>query len=865
MRKPMWMIVAFLSVLTTFTDASGADTVDPWRLLDPAYLPRLRQSRCVQYTRRHQRPVEIEWHGKKVETYEVTIDGPGIITRMWCTEAGGVKPDRPLQMYFDGEAEPKIDTNWRDLVEGRYPPFVKPLVGGSKDSSGGHYSYFPIPFCESVRIVGMLKDWTHITVQHYDSDTPVKTFSRTLDAAEQAALDRVARQWMHLGTDPKETPEDVRTETRKLAIPAGGTETLFAATGPAQIARLEMRMGPADDRTFRQVLLSAYWDQEKTPSIDCPIGDFFGCGFGPMDFRSLMQGYTDGRFYSYWPMPFANAARLEVVNEGGEQIEVEATITYVQMEELSTDTAYFHARWRRDPDQRAKGWGWGKADTSGDYNHLIGLAKGRGHFVGCSMAMMGVAHHGFGGFMEGDEMFFVDGEEFPSTYGTGTEDYFNGGFYFRLGPFAQALHGCVHKSHVHWGGGNRYLCYRYQVPDAIPFTMSLRATMEHGSENNWDTDFSSTMYWYQLEPHGTNPKMADALGRLIRDAVRPSPKSWFAILEPDQSDTIRVSAGTHAVKPWWQVSPDFTGGDLLVFEPEHNGDEIQFTLTDVEPNLYDLILWFAAGPECGTYQLRIDERIVADKLDFYGPEIEPKSITLAGVSLAGGSHTFKLTAVGKNQASQGTKAMLDSVTFDYANPFIGTWWIAGPVGLTAEPLKPQPHDDAVRAWVPETGRAMPDITGTDGKPVEWQQFENVFEGQGRLNEKEQTVNRLVNAGVSDADNGAFSTSRAIGKAVDRNATVYLVTCVWSPEDRDIVIHNPHNSSVRPIWINGEYCRKWRAFNRQAIYPVMHNVYGHLKKGWNVLATRTDGGLYYLRINDPRGELRYALEVEGREQ
>lgn len=76
-------------VLTAVTEAYGSDTIDPWQLLDPAYLPRLRHSRCVQYTRRHQSPVEIEWHGKKVETYEVTIDGPGIITRMWCTEAGG--------------------------------------------------------------------------------------------------------------------------------------------------------------------------------------------------------------------------------------------------------------------------------------------------------------------------------------------------------------------------------------------------------------------------------------------------------------------------------------------------------------------------------------------------------------------------------------------------------------------------------------------------------------------------------------------------------------------------------------------------------------------------------------------------------
>ena len=79
-----------------------------------------------------------------------------------------------------------------------------------------------------------------------------------------------------------------------------------------------------------QVLLKAYWDEEKCPSIDCPIGDLFGCGFGPTDFRSLMQGRIDGRFYSYWPMPFANSARLEVVNEGSEQIELEAERTRLE-------------------------------------------------------------------------------------------------------------------------------------------------------------------------------------------------------------------------------------------------------------------------------------------------------------------------------------------------------------------------------------------------------------------------------------------------------------------------------------------------------------------------------------------------------
>jgi len=144
----------------------------------------------------------------------------------------------------------------------------------------------------------------------------------------------------------------------------------------------------------------------------------------------------------------------------------------------------FHAKWRREN------------PTKLDENYTILEAKGRGHYCGVVLSMQAY-DKGSRFMLEGDEMIWVDGEEEPSIKGTGTEDYFQGGWYWENGPFSAPFHGLTVGDKMH----SKYCAYRLHIPDPIPFTEKIRVTIEHGNCNMLQDDYSSLAYWYQLEPH----------------------------------------------------------------------------------------------------------------------------------------------------------------------------------------------------------------------------------------------------------------------------------------------------------------------------------------------------------------------------
>jgi hypothetical protein len=152
--------------------------------------------------------------------------------------------------------------------------------------------------------------------------------------------------------------------------------------------------------------------------------------------------------------------------------------------DLGVETPRFHAKWKREN------------PTTIDRNYTILKAKGTGHYCGVTMSMQSY-DKGSRLFLEGDEMIWIDGEEQPSIKGTGTEDYFQGGWYWINGPFSAPYHGLSYMDLLHC----RFCAYRLHIPDPIPFEREIHVTIEHGSGNMLQEDYSSTAYWYQVEPH----------------------------------------------------------------------------------------------------------------------------------------------------------------------------------------------------------------------------------------------------------------------------------------------------------------------------------------------------------------------------
>lgn len=287
----------------------------------------------------------------------------------------------------------------------------------------------------------------------------------------------------------------------------------------------------ADKRNsiFREFVLRAFWNGSSMPSIEVPLGDFFGVTNGHLrpinslafasnpGFRSNIDHFTWG-FNSYLPMPFAAGARIEIENQGPYD---DARIWYHIDYELydgdqpaAESSGFLHALWHRESPTQAVDLEDGK-NLSGDDNYTILDIKGNGQFAGYFLT---VVNRKPGWWGEGDDMIFIDGEKFPpSIHGTGTEEIFGGGASPRSefsGLYA-GFHCIENKGGYSWLGTNGM--YRFHITDPIRFRRSIRVTIEHGHANNLSNDYSSVAFWYQNESIRQRPELPALNKRRIED------------------------------------------------------------------------------------------------------------------------------------------------------------------------------------------------------------------------------------------------------------------------------------------------------------------------------------------------------------
>jgi hypothetical protein len=292
-------------------------------------------------------------------------------------------------------------------------------------------------------------------------------------------------------------------------IAPGDTITLLDESGPGLITHLWVTIASDDPHHLKALILRMYWDGEPTPSVEAPIGDFFGLGLGDYFlYQSVpLSVGSDKALNCFFPMPFQKHARVTVTNEGSEKVDAfYFNLDYrAYSKPWPADQLYFHAQYR----QAAPAPGWtnqwrsnddpivnNKKNLNGEGNYVWLEATGRGHFVGVTMSVL---QNQDGWWGEGDDMFFVDGETTPSINGTGSEDYFLGAWDFGGRSFAYGLFGAPVVGPERVGG--RWSLYRFHLDSPIPFTQSLRATIEHGHANHRSDNFYSVAYWYQTEPH----------------------------------------------------------------------------------------------------------------------------------------------------------------------------------------------------------------------------------------------------------------------------------------------------------------------------------------------------------------------------
>jgi hypothetical protein len=406
-------------------------------------------------------------------------------------------------------------------------------------------------------------------------------------------------------------------------LPPGETLELPLLEGPGVIRHMWFTSHAGGVNELNALSLRIYWDGRAEPGVVVPLGDFFAVGQGtPAAVESVpVQVSPSGSLTCYWRMPFAHSARIVIRNDNPDRwAGLYWQVDWLELDALPPETAYFHARYRQEY----------PAAAGSDY--LVADLEGRGQYVGTVLSVT-LAQDGW--FGEGDDFFYVDGEEVPSLQGTGTEDYFNDAWGFR--PRTSAWFG-----QPRWEGdraGDSGVCYRWHVLDPVPFERSLRLTIEHKgnrpeSEDGWYVErpdfWSSVAFWYQSgEPRSFPPLPAWHERRV--PWTRHLLASTFRTASLDGGGELRVE--THGF---------FGGRPMLVWRGDGPGSVLSLPFHVTEKGRHAVRLAAFPVGTAGRLDVELDGQRLTGSLNLSAPGPSQADYLLGTHNLTPGEHRLTL-------------------------------------------------------------------------------------------------------------------------------------------------------------------------------------------------------------------------------
>jgi hypothetical protein len=521
----------------------------------------------------------------------------------------------------------------------------------------GWNNYTPIPYQKSCKIVAD-KGWGlyyHFTYSTFPKHTQVPTFTRDLDGASLAALDKANDLLSHCGPACLPDLPGQKLLTKSIKVGGGKTATVAKISGPSAITRLRVRLDlpvtPADRTCLRELALQIKWDGETEPSVWAPLGDFFGTAPGANEYQSLPLGMTsEGWFYCNWYMPFGRSAQIQMVNEGKTKRDLSFEITQAPLSVPAQELARFHAKWHRDallPSEPERKIDW-----------PIVKAQGAGRFVG---VMLHIWNPRGGWWGEGDEKFFVDGEKFPSTFGTGSEDYFG---YAWGDPvlFQNAFHNQTHND-----GNNKghVSVNRWHIPDEVPFHQSFEGCIEKYFPNQRPTLFAATAYWY-LAAGGKDPYLSVPIGQRVGYWTDLQTSKTKGAIEGEQMKVLSKTGGDPHEQEMSAWPGEWGNEAQLWWTGAKPGDKLDLALSVKKNGKYKLSAQFTKAPDYGIAQLYMDGAKLGEPIDFYHGSVVPSGVmSLGDLDLSSGEHKFTVEITGANdKAAKSYMVGLDYLKLD---------------------------------------------------------------------------------------------------------------------------------------------------------------------------------------------------------
>jgi hypothetical protein len=567
-----------------------------------------------------------ERNGHK-EGVMMDADGPGAIVRIWSAN-----PDKAgkIRIYIDNAESPTLETDMTALLGGKYPGLPEPI---SATLSAGWNLYFPIPYAKHCKVTSDAGEfYYHVNYRTYEPGTKVESFKSDQIEHLTDLIQAIAKRL----SDPRVggAPPADRVRKRFEATLAPDEQiTLSELDGPRAICGLLFRL-TADNlpAAARAIVLSLSFDGERT--VECPLGDYYASA-ALVSTASLPLGITDANpqdLWSHWWMPFKNHATVSLKNLGTQTVKIAGGVSSVPYE-WNDRSLLFHAKWRIERDIP------GRPMT--DWTHL--QAQGKGRFVGGALHVINYVRDWWG---EGDEKIYVDGEKFPSFFGTGSEDYYG---YAWCSP-ARFVH-AYHAQPLCQGPGNYGNTYvsRFHIIDDIPYTKSFKFDLEnwHGSDKkNVKTTRAAVSYWY------ARPGGSDFFKPITREDVRLDIVPEYKVEKVKnaiEGESLKVleKKGTVEIQ---ELGGEFSGERQLWWQEAQPGDKLVLGFDAPSAVHKHVLVRLTKAADYGKVQLLVNDQKAGDVIDLYHDGItRTHQLDLGEFEIKKGPNTLTVEIVGANE------------------------------------------------------------------------------------------------------------------------------------------------------------------------------------------------------------------------
>ncbi|MCT4590426.1 MAG: DUF2961 domain-containing protein [Carboxylicivirga sp.] len=564
-------------------------------------------------------------------------DGPGVVLRIWHAWHARNFSKGTYRFYFDHSETPQIEGRIDEIISNNKfvgKPFSQ-ITGEFFEEGGwfsGHNLYFPLPYAKHCKITyeenhervaepSWYKNmgdiiYYQINYRSYSKETEVETYQKGdwesgkyADAIEQAKAKL---------ENPSLKPDGLKEITKKENL-APGKSLSTTIEGTKAIKQFSLKLNANNmEQALRSTVISMTFDDKQTVWV--PVGDFFGTGYKISPYQSGYTKVTNKRELTMWfPMPFKQSAEITIHNHGDQDVEIEKMDIQTSDWKWNDKSLYFHANWRLYHDISTK--------EKQDVNFIS--IKGKGKHVGDVLTLFNNSKLWWG---EGDEKIYVDGESFPSHFGTGTEDYYGFAWCsvvnFSMPFLAQPC-----------GEGNRSpgmtTISRWRMLDVMPFNSSYHFDMELWHwDGNIKMDYAPTVFWY-----GTYDSKAEYKNSIedvkipVKLAKRYEAENFF-VKEVNGGKVINEAFLSH----------NWSAQNHLVWKQAKQGDKVLTTFNVSEEQTGTLKMVFTNGPKYGAADVYLNGTLLFEKLDFSDEKLGLEEYKAENITLRKGQNIVTLVA-----------------------------------------------------------------------------------------------------------------------------------------------------------------------------------------------------------------------------